>query len=310
MSQLRASEANLRHWRISTPKVLLLIVPSSPQNAKTSTPLNHRVPFRRFGGARPGTNGPDPEFAVRGVGQFQSGFICTRRRQGLFQGQRWRPRVRAVGDGWNTAGTTMVADIYPGGGDSNAFMIGGIGPVAIFTAYDGSGSAFLWRSDGTPSGTIKLFTFPSGSYTISGVATGSRVFVFMASNSDPTTQILETDGTTAGTQIIGAYPVIYGSSSIGVNDNLYFVAQDATVGTQLFVSDGTVVGTHMVRRNVECPGSSCGPVPKTFFRIGDNVLFVTSDGLWKTDGTGPGTQLLASIPNPTVLATSPSAPAA
>jgi ELWxxDGT repeat protein len=210
-----------------------------------------------------------------------------------------------VTDG-TTAGTTMVADIYPGGGESSAFMIGGIGPVAIFTAYDGSGSA-LWRSDGTPSGTSKLLTLPGVSSTIAAVVAGSRAFVVIGSGD--TIQILVTDGTVAGTQNLGAYPVI-GSSILGANGNLYFVVQDATVGAQLFVSDGTVVGTHMVRRDVECPGASCGPVPKSFFRIGDNVLFLTSDGLWKTDGTGPGTQLVASIPNATILATSPSAPVA
>lgn len=213
-----------------------------------------------------------------------------------------------VTDG-TSEGTTLVADLNPGSDGSAPVMIGSIGSLAIFTAYESSTINSLWRSDGTPAGTTKLATIPMApgtadlGWAITTVAADTRVFVLVRQVYNGPFEIIATDGTPAGTQDLGSFPINRGP--LGVNGNLYFAETDAIVGPQLWVSDGTVFGAHMVDRDEECPGAYCAPAPLSFFRMGATVCFVTGSGLWKTDGSAAGTQQFASISNVTLLASSP-----
>jgi ELWxxDGT repeat protein len=214
---------------------------------------------------------------------------------------------------WVTDGTaagTKVLDIFPGSGGSYP-LTASFGGQVVFTVYEGHGYA-LWRSDGSAGGTIKLLTLPvpnpNASYGYTTVGADTRAFLLLWAGYGLPTEIYVTDGSVAGTKDLGAFPINADPAPIGANGNLYFVGQDASVGPQLWVSDGTTEGTHLVRRDVECPGASCGPTPRSFFKIGAQTLFLTSDGLWKTDGTGAGTQMLASITDPALYASSPTSP--
>jgi ELWxxDGT repeat protein len=215
-----------------------------------------------------------------------------------------------VTDG-TAAGTRLVQDLNPGSADASPAMVGRIGSAAIFTASDGAGAA-LWASDGA-SDAVKLMPLPPTSESgarLTITAADTRVYLLFRPGYNEPTEIFVTDGTPAGTRDLGAFSTNLDLTPIGAGGNLYFAGQDQTVGTQLWVSDGTTFGTHMVRRNVECPGPSCGPAPVRLFRIGALPAFVTTDGLWITDGSGAGTQKIAAIAQPAVVAFSPTSPRA
>lgn len=116
-----------------------------------------------------------------------------------------------VGDElWRTdgtaGGTTLVADIFPGG--SGLFVKSGsprdltaVGGTLFFTATEGTAGVELWKSDGTTAGTVRVKDIRPG-------ATGSNPTALTA-----------------------------------VGGTLYFVATDAATGTELWKSDGTEAGT-------------------------------------------------------------------
>ena len=61
---------------------------------------------------------------------------------------------------WRTDGTAggtfEVADINPGSGGSNAFVIGVSNGIVYLSAYEPVGGQALWKTDGTAPGTVRL----------------------------------------------------------------------------------------------------------------------------------------------------------
>jgi ELWxxDGT repeat protein len=119
-----------------------------------------------------------------------------------------------------TAGTTNVADLYPG---SAGFSPNGsaprnltaVGDTLFFAANDGGGTGIeLYKSDGTAAGTTRVKDIRVG-----------------ANSSSPT-------------------------MLTAVGDTLYFVATDATSGTELWKSDGTEAGTVLVAELTAGSGST------------------------------------------------------
>ena len=75
-------------------------------------------------------------------------------------------------------GTTMVADVNPGGGSAPDFLTGAAGTL-YFRADDGTDGIELWRSDGTSTTLVKDTTkaatrFPTTSSTSGGPCTSQR----------------------------------------------------------------------------------------------------------------------------------------
>ncbi|HEV7923227.1 MAG TPA: carboxypeptidase regulatory-like domain-containing protein [Thermoanaerobaculia bacterium] len=210
---------------------------------------------------------------------------------------------------WRTdgtaGGTSLVQDRQPGQYPS---ILGTAGGAAIVMTYE-TGLRAIWSSDGTPAGTFRIALLPTpadtAGYYIQAVGAGARLFILVQQNYGSPIELWSTDGTLAGTRKAGQYPISFTPAPLGGNGNLYFVGADDIVGPQLWVSDGTALGTHMVRRSVECPGSSCGPRPTSFVRIGAMAAFTTSDALWKTDGTPEGTTQIVPLPEVTPLVSGP-----
>jgi ELWxxDGT repeat protein len=179
------------------------------------------------------------------------------------------------------------------------------GPFAVLgnTAYFKSAMQ-IWKSDGTESGTVMVMDIPNASLLGPLVPAGNFVFFRVQFNGSIANKLWKTDGTTAGTSLVKDIDPTNSSSwdpryLFAYNNNVYFKAGNSTYGMELWKSDGTNVGTVVVKDAV--PGSGDGSYASGYaFAIYNNELYshggnssgAISYGLWKTDGTAPGTMLV------------------
>ncbi len=192
-------------------------------------------------------------------------------------------------------GTALVKSIQPD--SSGQFrMLGLVDELLLFAPNDGMHGNELWRSDGTPDGTFLLLDLTPGpaSSTLLPLGTLGGSILFSAS-SDATTTLWKTDGTAAGTTVVGPMPTWDGGSVV-LGDVIVFGASEAPHGTELWRTDGTAAGTTLLV-DINPSGDS-----SPFFagRLGDRVFFWADDGAhgkepWVTDGTAAGTMLLKDI---------------
>lgn len=251
---------------------------------------------------------------------------------------------------WFSAGSycqtpTLLKDIIPGtvGGFTTAGQFGYYGhPFTIvwehnneifFTANNsalnpGGGSTNdieLWKSDGTPSGTVLLKDIYPGNLNGSDPRDFFEVngtLYFTATTPANGRELWKTDGTSAGTQMVhdiigGAIGGFSEAGQFGYSyhafnvvwkngNNFYFTANNAasnpgssyTNDIELWVSDGTSAGTMMLKDIY--PGNTYGSYPVDFTEI-NGILFFTAftanEGreLWRTDGTSNGTYMVKDI---------------
>ncbi|WP_445453725.1 ELWxxDGT repeat protein [Flavobacterium sp. 25HG05S-40] len=114
-------------------------------------------------------------------------------------------------------------------------------------------------------------------------------------------KLYSSDGTTAGTQLVGP------TAGNGVvwdltvyNNNLYFTYDDGVHGLELWKSNGTTAGTAMLKDIYT--GTTGGGIPYSslprYFTVCNGLLFfqastaARAQGLWVTNGTEAGTQML------------------
>jgi ELWxxDGT repeat protein len=161
-------------------------------------------------------------------------------------------------------GTQLVKDIFPGEYSSYPSYSQEFNNKLYFSARDNNGFG-LWASDGTENGTQLVKTIPTNDNQIGFI----------------------TESTEAGNQ-------------------LFFNLDDTVNGQELWVTDGTESGTQLVKDIF--PGSnrlygekrpnSSGPSYLT--QLNNKLYFSASDGvngsgLWVSDGTESGTQLVKDI---------------
>jgi ELWxxDGT repeat protein len=167
----------------------------------------------------------------------------------------------------------------------------------------------LWRSDGTPAGTIAVPGFAGSATAQFGypTAAGGRLY-FAADFDDGRGQELWiSDGSRRGTRRLtdfrraDAFVELHVSGS-DLNGRLLFRADDGLHGYELWTSDGTTGGTRLTRDI--CPGScSSGVLPvlsSGFARIYRGSLYFGATSprgreLWRSDGTAAGTALVRDI---------------
>ncbi|HWM95175.1 MAG TPA: ELWxxDGT repeat protein [Thermoanaerobaculia bacterium] len=195
------------------------------------------------------------------------------------------------------AGTTLLKDLDPdpdlGGFAQGLTLLNG---RVFLQSYDASG-AKLWKSDGTPEGTVEIG--PTSATEL--MPAGSFLFYNGHGNGG---ELWRTDGTPEGTvQLLSSgFPERLTRSG----NRMFFSAGDLVSGRSLWVSDGTIPGTHPVETFT--PGSGIlmrnyGPWPPFLWvTTGSRLLFAavepaTGEELWVSDGTEAGTfQVLDILP--------------
>jgi ELWxxDGT repeat protein len=155
----------------------------------------------------------------------------------------------------------------------------------------------LWRTDGTPGGTILLEQSPMDAVNSAYFIVGDKL-LFLAPHPDYGTELWVSDGTPGNAQVMGdAFPDPFDGnvSNHTVSGNyLYFTAYDEVNLTELWRTDGTLAG--MIRLT----GSDIGletNTPHNLIDVDGTLFFrgLTDDYdplLLKSDGTVVGTTLV------------------
>jgi ELWxxDGT repeat protein len=247
---------------------------------------------------------------------------------------------------WRSDGTAAgTVRVQSGPSQTSSFLLLGAEPYSreafaalggqiYFSAFDGTTSGQLWKSDGTAAGTVKLETnvldperfrvvndrlvFTNGpvwatdgtpggaqalhnpSWTFDLTKAGNSIFF---SSGDVTTgkELWRTDGTPAGTSLVA--DLVPGKTPSNprflteAGGKLFFEATEVTIaGSELWVSDGTAAGSFQVADlGFENNSSS----PRNLTAAGGLLYFSAATGfgreLWKSDGTADGTVMVKDI---------------
>ena len=206
-------------------------------------------------------------------------------------------------DGWNQRRHGAAA----GGRSGQSGRAGGLtaaGSQAFFVTY--SGGWTLWRTDGTPGGTVQLRSWQAGSPQ-DFIAAGSRL-LFTAPEDGR--ELWTSDGTVAGTRpltrLATAEPFVRrGDFSVGIvlqesGGSACFLANDTGAERELWCSDGTVAGTRRVS-SLATASPFLGLAVWRVERFGNRLLFPANDGIsgnrwWTSDGRPQSTAPLSGCP--------------
>jgi len=161
----------------------------------------------------------------------------------------------------------------------------------IFRAPNNAYGSELWRSDGTPNGTLlikDILSGPAGSIPSNFTRLGNNVY-FITGDSDLNTYLYKTDGTASGTLMVKKMGNYSFNNLINVQGKLFFTLQNS-VSIALWKSDGTTAGTELIKVLPSTYTSS----PSSFTDVNGTLFFVydteqMDSELWKSDGTAAGT---------------------
>jgi len=209
---------------------------------------------------------------------------------------------------WRTngtpSGTTLVKDVFPGGGSSSPSQLTQLGQLLIFVAYNPSTGVELWRTDGTEAGTSLIRDIaPLNTLANLGILAATPSLVYFIAKDGSGSSLWRTDGTFDGTFAILPLPLAGNAlpapifSPTPVGDKLFFVTDDGLHGSELWSTDGSIAGTQLVRDIVPGPDGSS---PDELAAAAGRLYFAAmtpESGIepWTSDGTTLGTAQVADL---------------
>jgi ELWxxDGT repeat protein len=209
-------------------------------------------------------------------------------------------------------GTALVADISPerGNGLTTQSLLAATNAGFLFVAYDPEHGRELWRTDGTGPGTMLVADIEPGFQSafsfgapIAHAEVGGVSF-FVAEDGQHGTELWESDGTAAGTYMVGdIFPGSAGSfprSLVAGDDTVFFLANDGTLGYELWAARTGAEPLRLTAAGAEPVGASPLAPPSYLTYAGGLLYFDGPDleigrELWRSDGTPDGTFPLRDI---------------
>jgi ELWxxDGT repeat protein len=204
-------------------------------------------------------------------------------------------------------GTVKVFDINPDSYWDGPKFLTSLDGILYFSADDGVSGEELWKSDGTGAGTTLVKDIhPIGSSYPHNLTAFNGWLYFSVDDGVHGNELWMSDGTESGTLMLkeinprsGGLPFSNSDPGwfTGVDNILFFIANDGQHGFEVWSSDGTEAGTTLVEDiNDDSEGIELG---STAVYQGD-FFFTTDDGvhgteLWKSDGSNTGTVLVKDI---------------
>jgi ELWxxDGT repeat protein len=198
----------------------------------------------------------------------------------------------------------LVKEIHPTA-DATPSRLVNVNGTLFFAASDDTAGTELWKSDGTPSGTVLVRDIipDSGSGSYPRYLTNVNGTLFFAAKTTATGyELWKSDGTSSGTVLVrdiwqGGYDS-RPSELTNINGTLFFRAKDDTNANELWKSNGTSSGTALVR-DIN-PGSDSSSYPSVLTNVNGTLYFAAYDDtrgteLWKSNGTSTGTVLVLDI---------------
>jgi ELWxxDGT repeat protein len=187
-------------------------------------------------------------------------------------------------------GTVLVKDINPGGIEGTIEGLTAFGDKLLIQANDGFHGTELWISDGTREGTQLLADLTAGTASTSfqQFAVAGEFAFFVANDGMHGEQLWRTDGTTTGTvrltDLVATSAHTGPFRFIAAGEKVFF----ATPQEEIWQSNGHVTGAV-----VDGAGKTFPMGFSPWGVAGGSLLFQGEQGLWKTDGTAEGTQLVS-----------------
>ena len=186
---------------------------------------------------------------------------------------------------YQVADLRTVPDVAASSAPSFQASVNGI---TVFVATTEATGQELFATDGTAHGTHLLKDIFPGTKSPNlshFITTGSAIYFY--ATDDKGFAVWKTDGTSAGTQRASELPSD-GNPVAGLGSQLLFTTTGAR---ELWITNGTA-GSNAKLATISTAGSN--PV-EAVASIGNIVYLGTPFGLWKTDGTPSGTQLVSDV---------------
>src|SRR5262249_47015812 len=139
----------------------------------------------------------------------------------------------------------------PGPADGIPSVFTLVGDTVFFTADDGVNGVELWKTDGTPAGTVMVKDLNPGGNAFPFELTALGNVLIFGCDGPAGQEIWRSDGTNAGTFMLrDIRPGSIGSDPrylTAWRNLVLFICDDGVVGDELWKTDGTTAGTVRVR---------------------------------------------------------------